>query len=595
MISIRNILKGHWKLILIVAVISFCLGLLSRPASRDHAALKTTENSSTTWTCSMHPHIRQPQSGKCPICAMDLIPVAQETGGDELGDRQLKLSSTAKRLARVQTTPVERRSISTSISLYGKISIDERRAKSIASWVAGRIEKLHIDYTGAMVQKGDPLVDIYSSDLYVAQQEYLTARNSASSLLDLADITKKFALWGITEQQLEQLNKVGEPTDRMTIYAPISGIVLNRAVSEGQYVDTGALLYDIADLSRVWIYLDAYEKDLPWLQEDQDVTFVAQAVPGRTFAGKIDFINPVLDEQSRTVKVRATADNPSLSLKPGLLISAQVTGEGQPSSLVIPASAPLITGERAVVYVAIPNQEGVFEGREISLGERSGDYFVVQTGLVEGEQVVTNGAFKIDSEMQILAKKSMMSDHTSHKKHPQTPSHVEPSSALSDSSKYSTISVSHHFVSSLDAVFLAYFDIQDALAHDKTDIAKPSHTLLKALKDVASDHLANQTELWTSLSKRIESAASQLTDAKNIAIARAEFKQLSDALIQTTQIFGVSGNFAVKQYHCPMAFDDAGADWLSPKDDIENPYFGAVMFSCGWRVKTYAEDGGAHE
>ena len=240
----------------------------------------------------MHPQIRQPDPGKCPICAMDLIPMVKDEGSDELGERQLKLSSTAIKLANVQTSRIERKSISKPVSLYGKITVDERRQKTITAWAPGWIERLYVDYTGAAVQKGDPLIDIYSAELFVAQQEYLNALNRDSSLLNLVDIKKKFELWGITERQLAELEQRGVAAERMTIYSPISGVVLQKSVSQGDYVKTGSVLYEMADFDSVWIYLDAYEQDVPKLKTGQSITFVAQAIPGRTFEGRINFIDP---------------------------------------------------------------------------------------------------------------------------------------------------------------------------------------------------------------------------------------------------------------------------------------------------------------
>ena len=649
--SIKELLRTQWKLIAFVAIIAFILGLVLRPAPEANSHDHGSESQASSYTCSMHPQIRQPEPGKCPICAMDLIPVVEESGNEQIGERQLYLSNTAKKLANVQITPVVRKNVSNMVSLYGKIAVDETRSKSITAWAPGRIEKLFVNYTGAFVKKGDPLVELYSPELLVAQQEYLNALNSpASSLLNIEDIKRKFALWGITDDQLDEIKSRGTATELMTIYAPISGIVLNRAKNEGEYAKTGSLLYDIADLSSVWIYLDAYEKDIPRIAEGQKISFTAEAMPGQHFSGEVDFIEPVLDAKSRTVKVRAVAQNPNNDLKPGLLVTAKLEASSKSSSpLVIPSSAPLVTGKRAVVYVAVPGKEGVFEGREIILGERSGEYYVVGSGLNEGEMVVTNGAFKIDSEMQLLAKKSMMSPDggSAPMQHnhggqsmdsPQTAStdleHDSHSAALQQvgaeksqdphaghklASKKSQISNSHdgmnetnaemdrsahsseavisaNFVNSLDGIYLAYFDVQDALSHDRTDkLLKPAKAFLKNLKKVKAKELDSHAGHWDKLSTSMQLAAEKISSSSNIGIARSEFKKLSDALIQTAEMFGASEKVAAKQYHCPMAFNNAGADWLSNKNDVENPYFGDAMFSCGSQVKTFAETKGGEK
>ncbi len=616
-------IKAHWKLIVTVAIFAFALGLLVNPSSTQHKHAEQQTSEASTWTCSMHPQIRQPDPGKCPICAMDLIPVVEDKDAVDLGEHQLKLSVTAMKLANIETSAVTREDISKTIPLYGKIAVDETRLKSITAWAPGRIEKLYVDYTGAAVKFGEPLVDIYSPELFVAQQEYLNALDN-SSLLNMESIRKKFELWGISEKQLEELESRGTAREIMTIYAPLSGIVLSKVVSEGQYVKTGSLLYDIADLGHVWILFDAYEKDLLWLKEGQRLSFSTEAIPGTTFSGRIDFIDPVLNAQTRTVKVRAKAENSKNILKPGLLVTASINAQpAVKSPLVIPISAALITGERAVVYVAVPEYEGVFEGREIVLGERSGNYFIVKSGLSEGEYVVTHGAFKIDSEMQILAKKSMMSpdggsasmlhqhsdsetgvesqdSHIEEMHETNLVEHTQHEAAVipkaDDHSAHQMSRVPRGFIEKLDPIYLAYFEIQEQLAHDKNDkLNKSANALMTALGRIDPTDAGAHAGHWGRLSKELHDAAQQIAASSNIGISRSEFKKLSDAMIQIVDSFSASGTFVVRQYHCPMAFNNTGADWLSPKDDVENPYFGDEMFSCGRRVKTFVDPEGGDE
>lgn len=618
--SIKNKLKTQWKLITVVAFVAFLLGLFLRPSnSSQNHEMSGEQTAATMWTCSMHPQIRQPEPGKCPICAMDLIPVQEDAGAQDLGERQLYLSPTAQKLADVQTNMVEKRNFKTTMSVFGKIAIDETRQKTISAWAPGRIEKLFVDYTGASVRQGDPLVEIYSPELFVAQQEYLNALGDNSSLFNIDNVKKKLALWGITSEQLDEIEQRGTATERMTIYSPLSGIVLSKSVNVGEYVKTGSSLYEIADLSHVWVYLDVYEQDMVWLKKGETVSFTASALPGQTFRGTIDFIEPVLNQNSRTVKVRAVADNPDNVLKPGILITATIDHSTGNKMLSVPASAVLLTGERAVVYVAVPDKEGVFEGREIIIGPRSGDYYSVKNGLDEGEFVVTNGAFKIDSEMQILAKKSMMSSDVSvmpnhnhaaqnistnnsmnmtpHSHDSMAPKVEKNENVYDEKPTHSVDSasnaISKEFIASLDPLYLAYYEIQDQLAHDKPDqLESPAKQLTAALKNIDASGAGQHAAHWQHLSDVMQKAVTQIRSTPNISIIRAEFKKLSDAMIETATMFGASENLTVRQYHCPMAFNDTGADWLSPKDDVENPYFGAEMFSCGWRVKTFSEKGG---
>ena len=423
------------------------------------------------WTCSMHPQIKLPKPGKCPICSMDLIPLVTS---DEGGEREISVSPYSAKLMELETAPVERRFAAADIRMIGKVEYDETRVNYISSWIAGRIDRLFVDYTGIPVKKGDHLAELYSPELLTAQEELIQAiqtleklKDSQSSMLvETAEQTieaarEKLRLWGFTAEQVAAVEKHGTPSDHMTIYSPAAGIVIHKNAQEGMYVKTGSKIYTVADLSNVWIQLDAYESDLAWLRYGGAVEFTTETWPGETFKGTISFIDPVLNTATRTARVRVIVDNPQLRLKPGMFVRAvarpQVAADGHvmdpslagkwispmhpevvkdaPGScdvcgmplvpaeslgyvaereenapLLIPATAPLKTGKRAVVYVEKPGTEKpTYEGREIVLGPRLGNRYVVQSGLEEGEHVVVNGAFKLDAELQIQAKPSMMS------------------------------------------------------------------------------------------------------------------------------------------------------------------------------------------
>ncbi|MHC5119654.1 MAG: efflux RND transporter periplasmic adaptor subunit, partial [Planctomycetota bacterium] len=406
-------------------------------------------------------------------CAMDLIPLEPDSGGG--GDRMITFSQQANKLMEIQTSAVERKAISHEVRLVGKIALDETRTKTITAWVPGRIDRLFVDYTGIAVRAGDHMVEVYSPDLITAQAEFLQSTKSAQGLDGSSELVansirqtvqaarEKLALLGLTEQQITDIEKAGKSLDRLTIYAPIGGIVIDKKATEGAYVKTGTPIYTIADLSKLWVLLDAYESDLAWVQYGQAVEFSTPSLPGEVFTGRISFISPVLNDQTRSVKVRTVVDNPSGKLKPNMLVSAfvktPVTEQGPAMAtdllnkwicpmhgeivkgqtgicdicqmdlveaeslgytketdstlpLIVPASAVLITGrklDKAVVYVQVEGADKpTFIGKEITLGPRAGDYYIVRSGLMAGERVVTNGNFKIDSEMQIQAKPSMM-------------------------------------------------------------------------------------------------------------------------------------------------------------------------------------------
>ncbi|UCH11106.1 MAG: efflux RND transporter periplasmic adaptor subunit, partial [Fidelibacterota bacterium] len=450
--------------------LAFLIGLLIPRTGRvdhEHDLMPVTDTATGEvqwWTCSMHPQIRLPEPGQCPICFMDLIPQEVPTG--DLDIRELRMSPEAVAIAGIQTTKVHRAVAKREVRLSGKVEYDESQLGNITAWVPGRLERLYVDYTGITVKQGDHMVELYSPELYAAQEELIQALKRvpegeqalgrASALATVKAVREKLRLLGLTASQIGAIEKRGTPSDRMLITSPTAGVVVHKNAMEGMYVQTGTKIYTIADLSRVWVVMDAYESDLPWLHYGQEVDFTVEALPGNQFQGRVAFIDPVLDADTRTVKVRLSMSNPDGRLKPGMFVRAVVhsvmdskgqainpalagkwvspmhpeivkDGPGKcdvcgmdlvraeelgivhvPSDdelpLVVPAEAVLLTGKRAVVYVKKPGTgEPVFEGREVILGARAGNTYIVLEGLKEGEQVVVNGNFKIDSAMQIAA------------------------------------------------------------------------------------------------------------------------------------------------------------------------------------------------
>jgi Cu(I)/Ag(I) efflux system membrane fusion protein len=397
-----------------------------RETLKDAHVQDQVDQTGGTWTCSMHPHIQLPKPGKCPICFMDLIPVKKEgTSGDveAVSLRQITLSSQSRKLAEVMVQPVERRSVGVETRMVGKVDYDETRIGHITAWMGGRIDKLYVDYTGSVVKKGQPMASIYSPELLTAQAELIQAVKAIkalekSNLKRVKETAKKTAqaakekmrLLGLSDQQIQAAVQSGAPADHITIHAPMRGVVIQKDVVEGMYVKTGTRIYTIADLSQVWIVLEAYELDLPGIKVGQKVDFQTEAYPGELFKGKTVYIDPMVNEKTRTVRVRVNVSNRAGKLKPGMFVKAVnwMETKGKEKPLVIPASAPLITGKRAIVYVRVPGKEGTYEGREIVLGPKADDYYIVKGGLSEGEIVVTKGNFKIDSALQIMAKPSMM-------------------------------------------------------------------------------------------------------------------------------------------------------------------------------------------
>jgi multidrug efflux pump subunit AcrA (membrane-fusion protein) len=299
-----------------------------------------------TWTCSMHPQIRLASAGKCPICEMPLTPTASARG-TATGVPRLELSDHAVAMASIATVAVERRELTRELRTVGKVQYNERSLATITPRVDGYAERLFVDFTGVNIKAGDHLVEVYSPELLVAQQELLIAlqHGTAGPLVETAK--SKLRLLGLTEQQVADLVQQRKLAERVTLYAPISGTVIEKRIVEKAAFAAGEALYRIANLDTVWAYLDVYEYDLPWIRYGQRVTLAAEALPGRTFGGMVTFVQPLVDEATRTVRVPVHVDNPGHHLKPGMFVSALVAaalgpdGQARPTGVEGKYSCPM--------------------------------------------------------------------------------------------------------------------------------------------------------------------------------------------------------------------------------------------------------------
>jgi Cu(I)/Ag(I) efflux system membrane fusion protein len=375
----------------------------------DHAA------ETQVWTCSMHPQIKQNKPGKCPLCAMDLVPLKNASPDTGAADPDaILLSDEAVALAGIQTAVAGTGNPVREIRLYGTIQPDERLVHSQVSHISGRIEKLLVNFTGETVRYGQVIASVYSPDLQTAQQELLEAAKFSDlqpALLDAA--REKLRRWKLPDARISAIEQSGVVSPLMDITANTGGIVLTRNVSQGDYVTQGSVLFSVADLSSVWAVFDAYEADLPYLKTGENITYTVQALPGRTFSGKITFINPILNETSRTVKVRVETASAGGRLKPGMYAGAtvQASSEQDRNKIMIPKTAVLWTGKRSIVYVKQADSNvPAFRMREVELGSALGDSYVILSGLEAGEEVVVNGAFTIDATAQLEGKPSMMNN-----------------------------------------------------------------------------------------------------------------------------------------------------------------------------------------
>jgi Cu(I)/Ag(I) efflux system membrane fusion protein len=572
----------------------------------------------TVWTCSMHPQIQQPEPGDCPICGMDLIPLESDAGADD-GPRTMSMSESSRALAHIQTTLVQRDYPEAAIRLVGKLDYDATLEKSLTARFPARIDELFVNFKGISVAKGDHLAKVYSPDLLSAQRELLTSYRADpnSSITNAA--REKLRLWDLAPEQIDAIIERGEAKDSFVLRAPIGGVVVAKNVKAGDYVKTGESLFKIVDLSRLWAYLDAYESDLPWLRYGQDVAFTVQAIPGETFHGQIAFIEPEVNRKTRTVPIRVNVPNPDGKLKPGMFVRSIVTsrlaedgkvyapefagkwispmhpevvkdGPGQcdvcgmdlvpaeelgyvdnsteNAPLIVPSSAVLRTGKRAVVYVEKPDTDRpTYEGREIVLGPRAGNFYLVASGLDAGERVVTNGAFKIDSALQIQAKPSMMNPEGGGS----TPGHNHggeaPASGEAAPSPHAGMAMLKIADDVAPELLSPYLAMQSALAGDDLDAAKAE---AKAMMEITG-HSGSLPEMLHDML-----AAETLE-----ALRKPHFETLSNAMIAAAKANPASFNSELIIMHCPMVYGDRGADWLQASEPLLNPYFGAMMLKCG--------------
>jgi Cu(I)/Ag(I) efflux system membrane fusion protein len=374
----------------------------------------TEETKSEIWTCSMHPQIRMDKPGKCPICAMDLIPLVQ-SGTSGMDPAAVHLTKESAELANVLTTIVSTQNPVKELRLFGKIQADERLLQNQVTYISGRIEKLMVNFTGEMVRKGQPLALIYSPELVTAQQELLEAAKTKSTQPEIYEAAKeKLRQWKLTDNQISEIEKSAKVQANMEVESTASGIVTARRVNNGDYVSQGSVLYEVSDLSRIWVLFDAYESDLPFLKKGDKVDFTIQALPGLAYSGTIMFIDPVIDPVNRVAKVRLEMSNPGAKLKPEMFVTGIVKSnlDEYKDKLVIPRSAVLWTGKRSIVYVKQPGDEPVFKIREIELGPQLGNSYVVSNGLADGEEIVTEGAFSVDAAAQLEGKPSMMNQES---------------------------------------------------------------------------------------------------------------------------------------------------------------------------------------
>jgi Cu(I)/Ag(I) efflux system membrane fusion protein len=544
---------------------------------------------------AMHPWIKSDKPGRCTICGMQLSPVYEGESGFQSAEGLVTLGSNSVQVINVQTEVVTNRTLARTLRVAGTIDDDDTKHRRLSAYADGRVEKLFVNYIGAEVMAGQPLAIFYSPALLAAESEYLTVvkqkipadvsetlLQERARLIDAA--AQRLKRLGYSEAQLAALTNKSQADARTEILAPATGTVITRNVYEGQYVKEGDVLFEIADFSTMWFQFDAYERDLGWLRVGQQVEITTPALPGKTFAARVSFIDPNLNEMTRSAKVRVELPNPIVEeegrkrrlLYHKMYADGAVTFETS-AVTAVPRTAVLSTGE-PLVYVEVHN--GVYEQRKVKLGRRGDDYIEVIEGVKPGERVVTTGNLLIDAQAQLdVTSRSMGgvagTNMTSTKDELAGPASL---GALTPAQQ----ETAREFLKLAS-------DLNAALASDDVnrfnEIAPRAHALVPKLME----SLGAVKPLRPALQKL--EANGHLEKAKDLSAARRAFLRFSMAAVELAKQLRTSESFkAIKIFNCPMA-DRAipgaakNGQWIQLDAPLRNPFFGSEMIDCGAEVK----------
>ncbi|MEO6883455.1 MAG: efflux RND transporter periplasmic adaptor subunit [Bacteroidia bacterium] len=411
-------IKNIFGIILFLAIISI-VGYFSY----QHLASKKLKGSNLVtsdiayYHCGMHLWIHSDKPGKCPVCGMDLTPVYKKESKNEQG--VVEISPTTIQDIDVRTEVIKKRKLSRIITTTGIVDYNESTESEITTKFSGYIEKLFVDYTGQSVQKGQALFTIYSPELVAAEQEYLQAiqyKNTIKIANDTAIIgqsdnlvqsaKKKLLLWDISPEQIRSLASSRQVKKSLTIYAPISGTVIQKNILEGMQIQAGMSLFQIADLSKMWMYADIFENDLPWIKTGEAASITLPNDSGEVVDGKISYIYPFVQQQTRTVKARIEISNKNIFLKKDMYVSVSITPKNSINTVAVPEQAVIHSGTRNIVVLALG--KGKFKPVNVTLGLLANGYYAVKSGIQEGDTIVTSSQFLIDSESNLTSAFSSM-------------------------------------------------------------------------------------------------------------------------------------------------------------------------------------------
>lgn len=502
----------------------------------------TAETESSVWTCSMHPQIRNSEPGDCPICGMDLIPA--NTLEETVDPDAIRMTKSARALAQIETTLVgDGKRTTSNLELSGQLDINEKSKTSLTANFDGRIEQLNINFKGETVQNNQVVAELYSSTIQVLKDEYALAKRTDNESI-MQSVVQKIENLELSLQDIQNKSK----SATIPLRAQQTGNVTQLMVAQGDQVKAGQALMEITDLSTLWAMFDVYEQDLNLIKVGDEMSM---NIGGATVTGKVDFISPIFNTEERSAKVRVVVQNPNLRWKPGVFVTGVVSSDASniksETPLYVPKSSVLWTGKRSIVYKQLENENGVyFKLTTVEIGQTSGDNIEILSGLQVGDEVVTQGAFSIDSEAQLADKTSMM-DPKTEKSQPK--SFVEEEINLNPKA--------------IAPLLSDYRQLKIALSSDNFEDAKTNYKKLVASFSILKLRKLQDTDKIMSIDE-----------------LREEFLALSEDIIAIAKTSNPTDQLLYVQL-CPMANNSEGGSWLSFTKEIKNPYYGASMLTCG--------------
>lgn len=593
-----------WTIAVAVAVVAVALAVVIgvQQFRHDHEAVAVhgEDGQVQYYTCGMHPWVVLPKPGDCPICHMELTPLDPAKFKGEIAINPAVVQNIGVRIAPVESGPLTK-----TINTVGTIDYNESAVRDVNLKTPGWIEELHVDFVGARVEEGQPLLELYSPQLYAAQEEYLLALQGRGNVAagvsaqanqgatDLVEAARtRLEYFDITPEQIEEIEHSGEAQKTMTIRSPHSGVVIAKHANEGMKVDPGMQAYRIADLSKVWVLVTLYEQQLPYVHEGMKATMTLPYVPNQPFEGEVIYVYPYLDRQTREVQVRLEFDNPNNLLKPGMFANVELTSTLAAEKTLVPRSAVIDTGQRQMAFVSLG--EGKFEPRPVKLGTETGDGMVeVVSGLKPGEMVVTSGQFLLDSEAKMREALARMIEG-------EMAANQQPTAAPAEEGAVEELP--EPVVAALNRVLSAYLAVGELLAADEVQgIDQHAREVAAALDAMVQTEISDDPHFWHEHEDAVAAArasAQKLQGVADIEQARLIYADLSIALQQIVTATGVPAEFdqEVQVLHCPMYREgQGGTTWLQTAGDVRNPYYGASMLRCYDERKALPVTGGGED